>query len=84
MPLHLRIADLSERVGDLKRAVRERRAIVALDPADKLEARYQLARVLSLSGDKAGARREILMVLEQAPAFEKAQALLLELQGGPT
>ena len=56
---------------------------LALDPPDKLEARYQLARVLSRAGDKAAARREILQVLEQAPAFEKAQALLLELQGSP-
>jgi tetratricopeptide (TPR) repeat protein len=82
--LHVRLADLSEQLGDLPRAVRERRAIVALDPADRLEARFQLARVLVRAGDKAGARHELLQVLEQAPAFEKAQALLLQLQGGPT
>jgi tetratricopeptide (TPR) repeat protein len=79
--LHLRMAGLSETMGDLPRAVRERRAIVALGPPDPLEARYQLARTLARAGDRAGARREILQVLEQAPAFEKAQALLLELQG---
>jgi tetratricopeptide (TPR) repeat protein len=84
LALHLRIADLGERMGDWHRAVRERRAIVALDPPDRLEARYQLARVLFRGGDRDAARREILAVLEQAPAFEKAQALLLELQGGPT
>jgi tetratricopeptide (TPR) repeat protein len=82
--LHLRIAALSEQLKAYPMAVRERRAIVALDPPDPLEARYQLARVLNLSGDRDGARHEILMVLEQAPAFEKAQALLLELQGGHT
>ena len=82
--LHLRIAELGEGVGDLKRAVAERRAILALDPPDRLEARYQLARVLLRAGDKDAARREILMVLEQAPAFEKAQALLLELTSGHT
>jgi len=54
--------------------------MVALDPADRLEARYQLARALSLAGDRTGARRELLAVLEQAPGFEKAQVLLLELQ----
>jgi hypothetical protein len=31
------------------------------------------------AGDPTGARREILGVLENAPGFEKAQALLLEL-----
>ncbi len=82
--LHLRIAELSEKLGDVKRAVAERRALLALDPPDRLEARYQLARVLLRAGDKEAARREILVVLEQAPAFEKAQALLLELQGGHT
>ncbi len=79
--LHLRIADLSERLHDWSRAVRERRAVLTLDPPDKLEARYQLASTLSRAGDKAAARHEILQVLEQAPAFEKAQALLLELRG---
>ncbi len=82
--LHLRIAELTERLGDMKRAIRERRAIVYLDPPDRLEARYQVARVLLKSGDRESARREILSVLEDAPAFEKAQALLLELQGGHT
>lgn len=82
--MHLRIAEVAERNADWRRAARERRAIVALDPADRLEARYQLARVLLRGGDRDGARRELLQVLEQAPAFEKAQALLLELQGGHT
>lgn len=84
VPLHLRIAELAERMGNWRRAVLERRAIVALDPPDRLEARYQLARVLLRAGDRDAARHEILAVLEQAPAFEKAQALLLELQGGHT
>jgi tetratricopeptide (TPR) repeat protein len=82
--LHLRIANLSESVGDMGRAARERRAVVALGPSDPLEARYQLARVLLRAGDRAAARREILRVLEAAPAFEKAQALLVQIQGGPT
>lgn len=79
--LHVRLANLSEQMRDFVRAVRERRAVLALDPPDRIEARYQLARVLLRAGDRAGARSEILQVLEQAPAFEKAQALLLELQG---
>jgi tetratricopeptide (TPR) repeat protein len=78
---HVHMADLAERTADWKRAVVERRAVLALDPTDRLEARYQLARALARSGDREGARREVLQVLEQAPGFEKAQALLLELRG---
>ena len=61
--------------------MRERRAAIAVNPPDLLDARYELARALVASGDVAGARRELLSVLESAPSFEKAQALLLELRG---
>jgi tetratricopeptide (TPR) repeat protein len=77
--IHIRLAELASRAGDHAMALRERRAVVALDPPDPLDARYQLARALTDAGDIAGARKELLGVLEQAPSFEKAQALLLEL-----
>ena len=80
IPLHVRLAELATRAGDHVLEVRERRAVVALDPPDPLDAHYQLARALASSGDVAGARRELLGVLEQAPAFEKAQTLLLQLR----
>jgi hypothetical protein len=32
------------------------------------------------AGDRAAARREVILALEEAPSFERAQALLLELQ----
>jgi tetratricopeptide (TPR) repeat protein len=78
--LHAKLAELASRAGDHKTALRERRAIVALDPPDPIEARYQLAKELAASGDAAAARRELLAVLEQAPSFEKGQTLLLELR----
>ncbi len=77
--LHVQAAELSEALHDWPRAVRERRAIVTLAPPDPLDAGYQLARVLLESGDREAARHEVLHVLEQAPAFEKAQALLLRI-----
>ncbi len=79
--LHARLATLAAANGDHVVAVRERRAIVANQPADLLTARYELARALAAAGEFAAARREVLQVLEQAPSFEKAQALLLELRG---
>ena len=80
IPLHVRLAQLAARAGDHVAELRERRAVVALDPPDPLDAHFELARALANSGDVAGARRELLGVLEQAPAFEKAQTLLLELK----
>ena len=58
-------------------SVRERRAIAARARTDPLTARTDLAEALLAAGDAAGARRELLTVLEAAPAFERAQALLL-------
>ncbi|MEP6832792.1 MAG: tetratricopeptide repeat protein [Gemmatimonas sp.] len=82
--VHTRLAVASTRTKDFKRAILERRAIVALDPPDKLEAQYDLARALIDGGELAEARRTLLSVLEQSPAFEKAQTLLLELRNrGP-
>ena len=79
--IHVRMATLAAAQGDRARAVLERRAIIAMGPTDLLDARYELARALRDAGDTAGARRELLQVLEEAPSFEKAQALLLELRG---
>jgi Flp pilus assembly protein TadD len=81
--VHAKLAEAAARAGDHGRAVRSRRAIVALGPSDPLEARYQLARSLLAAGDRTGARREVLRVLEQAPTFERAQGLLLELRANP-
>jgi Tfp pilus assembly protein PilF len=73
-----RLAELSEGAGRNGDAVRSRRAIVALRPSDPVAARTDLAAALLRSGDAAGARRELLTVLEQAPAYERAQELLLQ------
>jgi len=78
--LHAKLAELASRAGDHRTALRERRAIVALNPPDPIEARYQLAKELAAAGDAAAARKELLAVLEQAPSFEKGQTLLLELR----
>ncbi|MEO6527314.1 MAG: tetratricopeptide repeat protein [Gemmatimonadaceae bacterium] len=81
--LHTRLAALASRARDYKTALRERRAIVALNPPDPIDARYELARALAAVGDTTAARRELLAVLEQAPSFEKGQAFLLELRAAP-
>jgi cellulose synthase operon protein C len=81
--MHVRLASLYAKTGDRKRAVRERRAVVALAPVDRAEALYQLAVAYNEAGDPTGARREVLNALEEAPNFEKAQTLLLSLRRAP-
>jgi cellulose synthase operon protein C len=76
---HVRLAELYTELGVHDRAVRERRALVALRPVDRAEALYNLAEALFAAGDRAGARQEVLKALEAAPAFERAQQLLLRL-----
>ncbi len=80
---HRRIAEAARRAGLTGRVVREWRVILALGPGDALAARYELARALRDAGDPAAARREVLRVLEVAPTYEPAQALLLELRSRP-
>jgi tetratricopeptide (TPR) repeat protein len=78
---HVRLARMYSTIREHKKAVRERKAVVALNPVDRAEALYQLALAYRDAGDPAAARREVLRALEQAPGFEKAQDLLLALRG---
>ena len=78
--IHTRLAALAERIPDKQLVIRERRALVALDPVDRVQALYELALAYSDAGDATSARREVLRALELAPNFEKAQELLLKLR----
>jgi tetratricopeptide (TPR) repeat protein len=60
--------------------VRSRRAQLAMDPTDRVEALYLLAKAYADAGDSAAARREVLRALDLAPNYEKAQELLLTLR----
>ncbi len=77
--VHLKLAELYAGIERWQAAIRERRAVLALDPVDRAEALYQLAKVHYDSGDISEARRVVLQALERAPNFERAQILLLEI-----
>ena len=81
--IHARLAALYSKTGNRAGAVRERGAVVALGPVDRAEALYQLALAHHEAGDAAAARREVLRALEEAPNFDKAQGLLLDLRRTP-
>ncbi len=80
MGVHERLAQLYSRLGDAAAVIRERQAVLALDPVDRPEALYQLARAYFEAGDWIAARRTVLRALEEAPGFERAQDLLLEIR----
>lgn len=77
---HLKLAELSALMSERRIAIRERRALLALDPTDRVEALYQLALAYADAGDMVSARREVLRALEQAPNYGKAQDLLLRIR----
>ncbi len=79
--IHTRLADLYARTGALAGAVRERRAVLALDPVDRAEALYELALAQHRAGEAEAARRTVLSALEIAPGYEAALELLLEIRG---
>jgi tetratricopeptide (TPR) repeat protein len=79
--VHDRMARLYTATGRHAKAVRERRAIVALKPVNRADALYRLAAALFAAGDRSEARRQVLRSLEIAPNYVEAQQLLLRLQG---
>jgi tetratricopeptide (TPR) repeat protein len=80
--VHERLAARAAEQGDHAWAVLERRAVVALDPADRADALYRLALAHRDAGEREDARRVVLRALEIAPTFDAALELLLELRGG--
>ena len=80
--VHQQLAGLYHGLGDKARTVRERRAVVALVPADKSEAYYQLALAYHEADDDVSARKALLRSLEEAPNYVKAQELLLQIVDG--
>lgn len=78
--LHTKMAELYERLGRTEETIRERRAVIALGPADSAEAWYHLARGYLEAGRLNEARRSILTALERAPTYQDALDLLLEIR----
>ena len=82
--VHRRLAESASAGGRFDVAVRERAALVALDPPDRADALYRLALAEQDAGRTEQARRTVLRALEVAPGYDPAQELLLDLVGkGP-
>lgn len=80
--LHRKLAEANASLGNTAGVVRERRAVVALDPTDRAEALYLLAVAYRADDDIAAARRTVLRALDVAPNYAEALELLLDLRSG--
>ncbi len=80
---HLRFANAALAANRAQDALREYRALLALDTHDKATAYLGAARALRKLGDRAAARRNVLQALETAPYFRDAQQELLEMVDEP-
>lgn len=81
--LYERLASVHDDLGKYEQAVKARRAVLALDPVDRVEALYLLALAHHRAGERDEARIVVLQALEMAPNYEDALDLLLELHPPP-
>ena len=75
-----RLGDLLAESGDFDGALGEYLAHLSLEPHDRADAHYRVARSYLALGWVAEARRHVLYALEIAPRFRAALALLLEIK----
>jgi tetratricopeptide (TPR) repeat protein len=77
--LHRRLGQLLLAKADAEGAIRQYRALVAMQPLDQAASRYGLAAAYRLANRREEAREQVLLALEAAPGYRPAQKLLLEL-----
>lgn len=78
--VHRNMGNLLFAAGDYRLAVREYSAVLSLDPLNKADANYNLARAYDKMGDPRKARRHVLLALENAPTFGPALKLLMQIK----
>jgi len=79
LPMMQRSAAIaSTKLGHQEAAVSSWKALLALDPDDRAETLFQVARLLHQQGNPQ-AKRYLLEALELAPRYRAAQQLLLEI-----
>jgi tetratricopeptide (TPR) repeat protein len=77
---HRALAKAGMALGQNDQAIAAYRKLLLLEPPDPAEVHFQLARLLHARGDsQSEARRQVLQALEEAPRFQDAQRLLLEI-----
>jgi tetratricopeptide (TPR) repeat protein len=78
--LHRHLGSLWLAQKNYASAIREYRAVVAMQPLDKASAQFELAQAYFAAGQPDKAEENVLQALETAPDYRPAQKLLLQLQ----
>jgi tetratricopeptide (TPR) repeat protein len=76
---HRHLARAAEALGERKMAIDANRALLILQPLDRAEIHFRLARLLRDEGQPDDAKRHVLQALEQAPRYLAAHRLLLDI-----
>ncbi len=79
--LHRHLGSLWMESKNFTGAIREYRAVLALQPLDKASAEFALAQAYFAAGQHAQAEDAVLASLEVAPGYRPAQRLLLQIEG---
>jgi tetratricopeptide (TPR) repeat protein len=84
-PPHRYLAQAAEALGERAVAIEAHRTLLQLDPLDRAEHHYKLAKLLADDQKLPEAKREVVMALEEAPRYREAHKLLLEIvnKAGP-
>ena len=78
-PPHRYAAKAAEALGERPLAIEARRTLLLLDPLDRADHHYRLARLLAADEQLDEAKQQVVRALEEAPRFREAHKLLLEL-----
>jgi tetratricopeptide (TPR) repeat protein len=78
---HRYLARAAEALGDRALAMESHRTLLMLDPLDRAEHHFQLARLLAADQQLPAARKEVVRALEEAPRYRDAHILLLDVVG---
>lgn len=74
------LATALEALQEIEGAIDARQTLIKLNPLDPAKAHYDLARLLKSTSPEAS-RKHTLLALEEAPRYQEAQKLLLDLVG---
>jgi cytochrome c-type biogenesis protein CcmH/NrfG len=77
------LARASKHTGDSAQAIEANRALLQMDPSNPAQVHFELAEALHRTGDPA-AERQVIQALEEAPRFQAALKLLLEISTSTT